>query len=386
MLSVAERDRRWQQVRAAMAERALGALIIWGSGTAFRNVAGNLRYMTNVNTEGYLLFPVAAAPTLYTFVKKVDASGWIGDWRTGHPGYGQNMAERLRQLGCGGGRVGIVGTAGYYGEMGFPHATYAALAAELPQLQLVEATAAVEVARQIKSPVEIACLEQACALADQIVRVVREVARVGVRDFEVRAAVMDAMFRIGCEPGSMLLYCAGREHHHAGQGGYFAPPGARTLAPGDVLNTEFDAVHEGYVAQYNQPYAVGAPGQPWERVIETAIASYRQGLQTLRPGVTVGELDDAMLEPLRAAGYTHTAPPFHGLGLGLEEPFGTFPNQPGYRPDAAFRLATGTVLELEPHVVTPDHRCGVHLGIPVLVTDTGCRPLSATWQPVLQVL
>ena len=72
------------------------------------------------------------------------------------------------------------------------------------------------------------------------------VAGVGVPDYEIRAAVMDTLFRAGSEPGSMILYCQGPHAIHAGQSGiWFEPPYANRLAAGDVILLELDAVCAG---------------------------------------------------------------------------------------------------------------------------------------------
>ena len=100
----------------------------------------------------------------------------------------------------------------------------------------------------------------------------------------------------------------------------------------------------------------------------------------------MGELDQAILSTIREAGYIHRNPAFHGLGLSLEGPIGSFPVQSPYKPFTSFRIESGTTLEIEPHVVTPDGKKGLTIGCPILVTETGCRLLSKNWRPEFKII
>ena len=77
----------------------------------------------------------------------------------------------------------------------------------LPGAHLEDATDIVEEVRRVKSNVEIRCLEAACEIANKVLQVVVDTSKVGVRDYEVRAKIMDALFRNGSEPDCMVLYC-----------------------------------------------------------------------------------------------------------------------------------------------------------------------------------
>ena len=184
----------------------------------------------------------------------------------------------------------------------------------------------------------------------------------------------------------MLLYSSGKTVTHAGQGQDLPLPGPRPLEKGDMILTEMDAKYQGYLAQFNQPYSLGEPDREWRKKEAVAQESFYTGLKVLRPGVMIGELDEAMLSVITKAGYTWRNPMFHGLGLSLEGPMGRFPVQKPFQPFLTIKMQPGQVIELEPHVVSPDGKSGLTIGCPVLVTATGCRPLSNTWKPEIKVI
>jgi Xaa-Pro aminopeptidase len=385
-LSLEERDRRWKMVRKTMEERGIDCLIVFGINGFNRNLAANLRYLSNVVvTEGYFVFPLQREPTLITFFGRLDTP-WVTDARAGHPSYSKVISDRLRELGLEGATIGIVGLSGFFGELGFPHTTFTSLAGNFPKANLKDATDIVEEARRMKSAVEIRCFELGCEAGEKAIQAAVDTAKVGVRDREVQAEIMDTLFRNYCDPGSMLLYCSGKEVSHAGQGHDNPDLGPRPLEQGDVILTEFDARFLGYIAQFNQPFSVGEPNHEWRKILSVALEAFDNGLNTLRPGITVGELDQAVLSTIKGAGYVHRNPAFHGLGLSLEGPIGSFPVQSPYKPFTSLRFQAGMVLEIEPHVVTPDGKKGLTIGCPILVTETGCRILSKNWKPGFKIV
>ena len=268
---------------------------------------------------------------------------------------------------------------------GFPYTTYSSLINELPKAKFEDATDIVEEARMIKSEAEIRCLEVGCEVGDKVIQTIVDSVRTGASDSEVRARIMSTLLENGCETYNLMLYRSGNDINHAGQGGY-AGENPKARQEGDIILTEFDAKYLGYQAQFNQPFSLGKPTKEWEDISRVALESFNNGLETLKPGITAGELDEAFLLPIREAGYTYLNPHFHGLGLALEEPVSSFPYQPLYKPNTSFKIEENMVLEFEPHVVTPDKKKGLSLGSPVVVTETGCRLISKTWKAELKII
>jgi Xaa-Pro dipeptidase len=385
-LPLEERDRRWEKTRETMEKRGLDCLIVWGSFGFNRNLLANMRYLSNVcATEGYFIFPREGEPTLITFFGRHDTT-WVDDCRAGHPMHSKAIAQRIGELRLGKGNIGLIGISGYFAEMGFAYVTYTSLTNLLPEAQFVDATDIIENARRVKSEAEIKCLESGCEAGVKAIQAVVDTVRVGVRDRDVQATLLDTLYRNGCEAGSMLLYRSGRVVSHAGQGQDLPLPGPRQIEKGDMILTEMDARYSGYIAQFNQPYSVGEPDQEWRKKEGVALESFKTGLKVLRPGIMIGELDEAMLSVITKAGYTWRNPMFHGLGLSIEGPMGRFPVQKPFEPFLTIRTQPGQVIELEPHVVSPDGKTGLTIGCPVLVTETGCRLLNETWEPGIKII
>ena len=85
ILTPEERERRWKRIRDAMEKRGLECLIVWGTFGFHRNLAANLKYLSNMTTEGYLLFPLEGEPTLIIFIGRPESTSWVRDVRVVHP-------------------------------------------------------------------------------------------------------------------------------------------------------------------------------------------------------------------------------------------------------------------------------------------------------------
>ena len=385
ILSHQERDRRWKNIREAMGKQGLDCLVVYGCFGRYRQLNASLRYLCNFNTEGYLVFPLEGDPTLFTFMGGFPTP-WVADNRTGQPKHSKAISDRLKELKLENARIGLAELSGYNGEQGFPYTTHVALTSNFPKAKFEDATDIIVEARIIKSPAEIKCLEYGCEAGEKAIQAVIDTAKPGVKDYEVRAKFMDTLFREGCDISSMILYHSGKELIHGSGSGMIWAATPKVMDKGDIIHTEFDANFMGYAAQFNQPFSLGEPSKEWMDIFKLVIESVNSGLKVLKPGITAGELNDALAAPILKAGYRQRSPNFHGLGLSLEEPMSNFPGQPEYKAKSDRIIKPNTVLEFEPPVISQDHKRGTTLGCPILVTDTGYRLLAKNWKPEVKII
>jgi ectoine hydrolase len=358
-----ERDRRYDKVRAGMQERGLGALVVYGFAGFDSSESSSFVYLTNISTfsclatPGYLVFPSEGEPTMIGFAKFPGEKLWVKDIRGKGASYSKAILSRLQELHLEKSKIGMINTrvvgVGSTGERGFPYITYKYLQDNLPNAHIEDATDIVDMARRIKSEAEIHCLELGCVAADAGVQAVIETARPGVRDFEVMAKLVNVLMLHGCEPDTLFLYGSGKDYVDSGNGQFLNPGFRRCLEAGDMIHTEFNAKYNNYCAQYNQPFAIGEPDKEWLKVFATAEACVQNGMQELKPGITIKDLAKALTAPVEPAGLKSLRPCCHGLGLTSEEPLG-MPGQARCIPDDSFLIQENMVFEFEPHVVTAD--------------------------------
>jgi Xaa-Pro aminopeptidase len=380
-LSLAERDRRWAAVRAAMAERGLDALIIRGTSLKWDGGTANIRYLSQIGGNGeeaMMVFPAAGEPIVLVWAPSqrnwwAQAQDWVKEFRQGSPNWSEATVAAVREVGHAGGRIGVVGIGGRT-EAGncMSYDIYAGILAAMPDAHFEPASDILERLRIVKSPEEIAFMEKSGALCDAAVAAMLEAAgRSGVKSHEVYAEILYACYRAGGEAPMFLMYEADPAAYHA-----LRFPTTRALEPGYVLLQEILPKYAGYFTQIMVPVCIGEPDAEYRRLGDAATAAYHECINAARPGISTIELAAIMNRPIVEAGLIWTRPQWHGTGLENVEPptDRTFPGNTG--PKREVTLRPGMILGVQPMAAFPDRRKGVQIGDTIVITDTGCRRLS----------
>ena len=376
-LSLAERDRRWARVRAAMAKAGIDCIVTapnTGDWDAFQPDA---RYLTTVGGGGtavVAVFPAAGAPIAIVreprraeFWRRVQ--GWVEDIRGTTEGrWGAAIAAAIADKDCARGRIGIAGLEGVLrepeGTLG--HGAYLRIAEDLPGASLVDATALMHALRLVKSAEEIAVLERAQSCADAVSAALFATARAGVPEHEVYAAMVAAHIRAGGEMPGMFLFAAGPAPNQT-----FLLPTERRLAPGDVILGECEVKYAGYMAQSVETVAIGAPHPEYDRLFAASRGCFEVILAAMKPGVPYAELIRLWHRHMDEAGCRAAPTMGHGLGLGQDGP-STRSNGDAQ----GLVVADGHCFILKPWATSPDGQRACRAGNTVVVGPTSARRLG----------
>jgi Xaa-Pro aminopeptidase len=124
---------------------------------------------------------------------------------------------------------------------------------------------------------------------------------------------------------------------------------------------------------------VGKPSEEARSVYQAVREAQQAGIEALKPGITVGEVDAAARKVLRKAGlgrfFTHSTG--HGVGLEIHE-------SPRVANGQRELLQPGMVITIEPGVYFPG-KWGVRIEDMVAVTAGGCEVLTPTSKDFLAV-
>jgi Xaa-Pro dipeptidase len=228
----------------------------------------------------------------------------------------------------------------------------------LTGLSLVEATGAFAAARAVKDADELELLRGALALCDVGQREARARAEPGMTEIElwglVRAAVEHAA---GCRTPLLADLASGERTGETG-----GPPGERVLAEGDLVLCDLVPRRHGYWGDSCATFALGSPAPTAREKHVRARDALARGLESIRPGVVAGALDEVVRGDLA---YPHHSG--HGLGASWHE-------EPRIVPGSKTVLEAGMVVALEPGVYASGE--GVRVEHVVLVTDDGFQLLS----------
>jgi len=379
-LSIQERDRRYQVVRAEMANRGIDVLLAPANTGRWEQLQGDSRYLTSIGgfaTEVFTVFPRDGEVTAYIFNRAAwweRAQQWVKDVRDGRNRWGQNAIERIGELGLQKGTIGVSGLAGLFRapEGIIPYSSVKAIQDAFPQAKIVNATEMMQDIRAVKSAEEVALLERSAQIVEKTIDAMVENANPGVSEKELYGAMVHAMLANGGELPTLFFLSAGPGLTNSS----FVPTDYR-IQKGDRLINEIEAKYAGYAAQAVSPVVIGAADDEYQKLIHISRACFDAVLHNMKPGVTFGWLFDIYRDTVERQGqgkYLWSHPVMHARGLGDDGPARL--GDKDLERFSKIELKAGMTFILKPQVRPKEGKGRGSIGDTVTVTERGARRLG----------
>jgi len=376
-LSLAERDRRYGLVRAAMSRDGIDVLILPASTARWEQTMADSRYLSAIGGFGTEALTVFGHDFVSSFVFNRSeywrqAQNWVSDVRDGHNKWGKSLVERLDEAGFRNGTLGIAGLSGLTRSPDgiIPFTTIAALQQTFPAARIADATDLMRNIRAIKSAEEIGIMTHATAIAEAMVDSLDALAP-GDTDKDVFRHLTNTLLARGGELPAMIIIGSGPDLGH----GNFVPTDRRLMS-GDIVIGEVEGRYEGYSGQIIRPITLGAPRPDYDDLTKVASACFHDILDVMKPGATLGDVMRTYRKSIDRHGKGSgkvAYPLMHARGLGDEVPVVVTPKDGDDLVD--FRLEQGMVFVLKPRAA----RDGVptaQVGDMVVVEAQGGRRLG----------
>ena len=236
-----------------------------------------------------------------------------------------------------------------------------------PGAELVPTTGLVEGLRGRKDAGEVARMQAAATAADRALARVLPMLATRPEEREVALALEVEMRHAGASGPSFETIVA------AGSNGAkpHARPSTRRIERGELVVIDFGAVIDGYCSDMTRTVCVGEPTSATaRRMVEVVTASQRAGVSAVAAGVSGKEVDEVCRAVIADAGWADAFVHGTGHGVGLE-----IHEAPRVSSASTDTLASGHVVTVEPGVYLPEEG-GVRIEDTVIVTDSGCSPLT----------
>jgi Xaa-Pro aminopeptidase len=240
----------------------------------------------------------------------------------------------------------------------------------------VDAAQAIAPLRMVKSPAEIALIAKATDATVAAHLAGWKKVHPGVWEFEIAAAMTNVYFERGCErsayapivgsgPNSVLLHYAANH---------------RRLDSGETVVADVGAECSDYATDVTRTVPAGGKFTPRQRELyEIVLGAQKAAIAAVKPGMRLRaegpSLHQIAYDYINAHGHDSHGQPLgkyfvHGVGhyVGLDV------HDPG---DPAAPLRAGTILTIEPGIYIPEENIGIRIEDIVLVTNDGCKVLSA---------
>jgi Xaa-Pro aminopeptidase len=340
---------RGERLEGQLAERELDRMLV----TDLTNV----RYLTGfTGTNGACVCgpDVRLFLTDFRYTERAEAEveGWetvtvANDWLGG-------IAERLQ------GRVG-------FEDDHVSVRLLEKLTAKLPDgAEMVAAGGRVEELRRVKDAGELALIEEASKLADEVWRWSVERGLAGKTEREVARGAEARIRELGGDPSFPAIVAAGPNGALP-----HAEPGEREIGRGELVVFDMGAQLDGYCSDGTRTYVTGDPGEEAISVYEVVREAQQASLDAIKAGVKGEDVDKVAREAIDAAGHGDRFG--HGLGHGVGLEVHEAPRL-SLRSDDV--LAPGEVVTVEPGIYLPG-KLGVRIEDLVVVTERGLRNLSS---------
>lgn len=367
-----ELKRRHDALRSMMESNGLGVVVVGGATGILET---SVQYFCNWPplVESYLVVPFDGEPVLFVrlwnhipdakLIAVVDDVRYGGDTPNEQA---EAVASALKQGGYGGEGIGLIGPIRHADALIFqrqlPNATWKDLSPSYRDLRL------------IKSDEEMTYTRVAATLNDRAVEAMEAAIRPGMHEYEIARVIEDVYLD---QRGVNLIHftlttamddpqvCVPHQYHPD-----------RVVQEGDVVVTEISTTFWGYSGQILRSFTVGAEPTPlYQDLYDTAMKAYEDITGVLRTGVTVGDILDKA-DVIHKAGFSIWDDLVHGFGGAYLPPIlrtretrgATHPDDYGYQ--------AGTVLVVQPNIITLDNKAGVQVGNALRITDGGAEVLQ----------
>ncbi|HEY6634270.1 MAG TPA: Xaa-Pro peptidase family protein [Acidimicrobiia bacterium] len=249
------------------------------------------------------------------------------------------------------------------------------LQTHLPDIELIDGDTVMQQARWIKTDMEVAVIEEACAIGDSVTQRALDGTRAGRRELEVAADAMQTLFQLGGEMAHVITpFVASGEH--------MSPPHRlatdKIIRNQDLCFIDIGAMWNGYFADIGRTTIVGRPTKIQQQIYTAVYEGLMAGIAKMRPGFTNQDCADAIISTIAEHGFGDNLFSLfigHGIGMGANEPPYIGETLPGA---TTYEFQPNMVFAVEPLVWVPDVRGGggVRIEDMVLITDGDPHLLS----------
>jgi Xaa-Pro aminopeptidase len=233
-----------------------------------------------------------------------------------------------------------------------------------PGTRLRETRSEVESIRMVKDKEELQRIREAAQLGSSLVDTALGAIRPGVSEIEVAAEMEYDARQKGAEAMSFDTIVASGVRSALPHG----RASSASIQRGFVV-LDFGVILAGYCSDKTRTVYVGKPTARDRQIYEAVREAQQAAIDTVRAGITAGEVDSAARSVLKRAKldkhFTHSTG--HGVGLEIHEP-------PRIGSNQTETLRAGMVITIEPGVYVVGQG-GVRIEDMVIVTDQGCEVL-----------
>ena len=335
-----EIDRRYSNIRAAMAAHEMDALIVCGN--QYAGFEGAIRYVSGfeiVHRYVYLLLSLADGPTL-VFPRE---ARWIGDkkapWVRDQVCVetpGKWLREKIEEQKWK--RVAVYG-------LDFILAVRDYRELQQGPFELVGFDFEFDMARAVKSEEELGAVRDAMDIILDGFQALLRAYRPGKTEAEIMAPAVERFFARGAGPRMMNIVLSGTGGEAEA---HFKVPSLRKVAADDLLLYSLEVTGAaGYWVEFSRPLIQGHPSARTRAMSDVYPEAMEAARRTMRDGALACDVHRAAADVFKRAGFALGHLTGHSIGLTMIE-------HPSIGANTEIALKENMVLSFHPQVVDQD--------------------------------
>ncbi|MXW86641.1 MAG: aminopeptidase P family protein [Boseongicola sp. SB0667_bin_21] len=369
-ISHEELKQRTESLRRRMKSEGYDALVIYSD--EYRS--GHSSYITNyrplnvIEESPQLVILIGDRPPV-VLLGRLNAYAakdlcWIDDVRGIHRPF-KDLPDIFAPI------VGRHSKIGLIGKNILPVEIYERISEAVPQAAFEARDDIMLDLRKIKSAAEIALMERAAEINDEVLRQAVKLVKVGMTEVQVAGVAENIARKLNADIGSATVVMSGPNTKYPAWRAM-----DRKIEPGDYVMLDFNPAIGHYCNDGGITILMPGADPEQERALVVGHRTLKKVIPTIRPGITARSIFDTLLAELEPEGLAEHFTPYakgmrgvgHAVGLDVVEP-------PNLSSDSDFELEAGMTLaiKLDLHDLIGG---GYRIEVVVAVTESGVRPLN----------
>jgi Xaa-Pro dipeptidase len=318
--------------------------------------------------QAYAIVPAEGDPTLV--ICSIETSlakeeGWIEDIRT-YTEFADDpidaLTDALQRKGLASGKIGI--------DLDYlPATSFERLQKAMPQARFVNTTDDIAKIRAIKTPQEVAFLENAAKQTHRAVLDAMMASRLGETERVMADRIANGIIGNGADGTLFLCFASGDRTPQAH--GYATE---RVPQPGEIIRFDVGGTYGQWASDFARTYSAGNPTALQRDTYAKLRKVHAATIDMVKPGVLAEDVFFFCRDQFQKMGLKFTMPHVgHSFGVELHE-------NPMLRPGDKTVLAEGMVINVEPAVMDEEGAM-YHIEDLFVITPTGHRLLTLGLPP-----
>jgi len=244
--------------------------------------------------------------------------------------------------------------------------TFESLKKKLPKVGFKDISKSVWEMRMYKDITEIENIQRAMEIAEKGLRTAIEIISPGTTEIQVAVEVESALRRAGSQKALFeSVVVSGAKSAYP-----YAIAGNKKIEENELVMINVAASYNEYCADVARTIFTGSPNKKHKEIFEVVKQAFTDTLQYAKPGLPLGQLDQAARRVIKEKGYEpfFIHPIGHGIGLDQYEP-------PIISLNNTDKIREGLILNLEPAIYIPEFG-GLKIENTILITEEGNQVLN----------